>query len=133
MIQGESPSSCSFLLRLTPRSVTFEEYIYYAKIERAKEKNLTGIGKKSFSLKTLFRKDEPVTLESRPSPNAPGSTTNKETAGREEFGVVEDEEWYQAARALRTATWGAVFYLITTDILGPYTVPYVDSSDRRLS
>jgi len=25
---------------------------------------------------------------------------------------------------MRTATWGAVFYLITTDILGPYTVPW---------
>jgi hypothetical protein len=26
---------------------------------------------------------------------------------------------------MRTATWASVFYLITTDILGPFGVPYV--------
>jgi hypothetical protein len=40
---------------------------------------------------------------------------------------VAEEEWVQASRALRTATWGAVFYLITTDILGPYSVPWAFS------
>jgi hypothetical protein len=40
---------------------------------------------------------------------------------------VSDEEWAVASRAARTATWGAVFYLITTDILGPYSVPCVKS------
>ena len=36
---------------------------------------------------------------------------------------IQDEDWIQASRAGRSATWGAVFYLITTDILGPYSVP----------
>ncbi|KAI4251757.1 MAG: hypothetical protein L6R42_008242 [Xanthoria sp. 1 TBL-2021] len=36
-------------------------------------------------------------------------------------------ERLQASRALRTATWGAVFYLITTDILGPYTTAWAFS------
>ncbi|KAI9683299.1 MAG: hypothetical protein M1822_006164 [Bathelium mastoideum] len=38
--------------------------------------------------------------------------------------VITDEEWLTASRAARTATWGAVFYLITTDILGPFSVPW---------
>ena len=31
---------------------------------------------------------------------------------------VHDAEWRIAARALRTASWGQMFFLITTDILG---------------
>ncbi|KAI6839670.1 oligopeptide transporter protein [Hortaea werneckii] len=42
------------------------------------------------------------------------------------YGITEDE-WYHAQRAVRTATWGSVFYLITTDILGPFSVPWAIS------
>jgi hypothetical protein len=38
--------------------------------------------------------------------------------------AVSQEEWAHAARSLRTATWSAVFYLITTDVLGPGSVPW---------
>lgn len=31
---------------------------------------------------------------------------------------VTDAEWRQASRAMRTASWGQMFFLITTDILG---------------
>jgi hypothetical protein len=41
---------------------------------------------------------------------------------------VSNNEWENASRALRTASWSAVFYLITTDILGPFNVPYVISA-----
>jgi len=37
--------------------------------------------------------------------------------------TVSDEEWAHAARATRNATWGAVFYLITTDLFGPMSIP----------
>jgi len=37
---------------------------------------------------------------------------------------VTDEEWQNSSRALRTASWAAIFYLITTDILGPFNVPF---------
>jgi hypothetical protein len=37
---------------------------------------------------------------------------------------VGKDEWSQASRAMRTASWSAVFYLITTDILGPSAVPW---------
>ncbi len=38
--------------------------------------------------------------------------------------AITDDEWRNASRALRTASWGAGFYLITTDILGPYGVGF---------
>lgn len=38
--------------------------------------------------------------------------------------TISDEEWTNASRALRTATAAACFYLITTDILGPYGVGF---------
>lgn len=37
--------------------------------------------------------------------------------------VGEDPEWKQAARAMRTASWGTIFYVITTDILGWGSIP----------
>ncbi|KAF5353175.1 hypothetical protein D9757_012658 [Collybiopsis confluens] len=38
-----------------------------------------------------------------------------------------ERELEQARRALRTATWVSVFYLITTDILGPFNAPFAFS------
>ncbi|KAI7192521.1 amino acid transporter-like protein [Hortaea werneckii] len=38
---------------------------------------------------------------------------------------VTDEEWRTAARALRTASWSTIFYLVTTDILGWSSCPFV--------
>ncbi|KAK7037552.1 hypothetical protein VNI00_011044 [Paramarasmius palmivorus] len=40
---------------------------------------------------------------------------------------VDQEELLTAQRALRTATWISVFYLITTDILGPFNAPFAFS------
>ena len=37
---------------------------------------------------------------------------------------ITDVEWTNASRAFRTATWAACFYLITTDILGPFGIGY---------
>jgi len=45
---------------------------------------------------------------------APGSPTTV---------AVTDEEWRVAARALRTSSWGTIFFLITTDILGWASTP----------
>lgn len=42
----------------------------------------------------------------------------------QEQSTISDAEWSQAARAARTATWSAVFFLVTADIMGPYSVPW---------
>ncbi|KZT67531.1 oligopeptide transporter protein [Daedalea quercina L-15889] len=41
--------------------------------------------------------------------------------------TAEEKERLNARRALRSASWAAVFYLITTDILGPFNAPYAIS------
>jgi hypothetical protein len=65
---------------------------------------------------------------------------------------VTESEWENAQRATRTATWGthtahsisclgpsltnlpgSIFYLITTDILGPYNVPWAIAVSRRIA
>lgn len=42
---------------------------------------------------------------------------------------VSDEEWKTLSRGIRTAGWSTCFYLITTDILGPFSTPYVPPGD----
>lgn len=45
----------------------------------------------------------------------------------EKSGLDIDDELITARRALRTASWAAIFYLITTDILGPFNAPFAFS------
>ncbi|KAI1324924.1 transmembrane amino acid transporter protein-domain-containing protein [Xylariaceae sp. FL0255] len=88
-------------------SVTFEEYHYYAQLTRAEEEHHE---EPKFHWRTLFD----------------GGRTQGDNEKHEvgDGRLVTDEEWLNANRAIRTAGWGAVFYLITTDILGPFAVPY---------
>ena len=107
--------------------VTFEEYLHHAKRTRAdarfepQERSMNlfkdmKIGRKkqdnaivaSSNLNGFEEKEMNVAIDG----NVPA-----------EYVSVTDEEWIQASRAARTATWGAVFYLITTDILGPFSTP----------
>ena len=87
-------------------SVPFEEYYHYAKITRAEQE----LG---------------VSAELATATTPPGSNGEKDLKEimPENHARVTDDEWTNASRAIRTATWLAVFYLITTDILGPYGVP----------
>ena len=41
--------------------------------------------------------------------------------------TADEKERINARRALRSASWAAVFYLITTDILGPFNAPFAFS------
>ncbi|KAF2788446.1 putative amino acid transporter [Melanomma pulvis-pyrius CBS 109.77] len=110
--------------RLHDPSVTFEEYVYYAKIERQREKALPDAHHQTRPFKSVFGKKKAAAIESHTTAVTEQKETKVGVPPLAEFGIVPEEEWYQAARALRTATWGAVFYLITTDVLGPYTVPW---------
>lgn len=125
------------------KNVTFEEYHYWAKISRADERyedpnhDYTIFGK-------VIKKSRhpPATVELAEANGAVG--TEKDAAARSDSDekiaekkdiqdaprqgsrvfAVTDEEYVQASRAMRTATWTAVFYLITTDILGPFATPW---------
>ena len=118
-------------------SVCFEEYVYYAKITRAEEKianekHVEAVGPRTF--KSIFMNrfskghsnPSNVVIEYGTNENqSPTEKTDIDTQGAapaSKYGISESE-WKNASRATRTAGWSGIFYLITTDILGPYSVP----------
>ncbi|SMY20149.1 unnamed protein product [Zymoseptoria tritici ST99CH_1A5] len=114
------------------KHVTFEEYVYSADRARAFESTLVTENtidqlKKLFTGKKLAT--QPTELQTDYSsvtpPEKHGSNVARLTT--EDGNGVTELEWERAQRATRTATWITVFYLITTDILGPYNVPWAVS------
>lgn len=108
--------------RLTrDNTVTIEEYMYWASISRREEDLLPKIkgpvakllGSSKSDAANQNTRSEAPTSEMKDLKGTPPNTV-----------AVSDGEWQQAGRAARTAGWAAVFYLITTDVLGPYTVPW---------
>jgi len=130
-------------------SITFEDYHYWAGISRNEERSfaavnagLGGVWKmmlgKSNETKYISgtTASEPAAVPSTAIDEKDLSDTDKagekgsppdySAATESRYGIT-DTEWDRAQRALRNATWGSVFYLITTDILGPYSVPWAIS------
>ena len=149
---GYGERQWGFKARLAP-DVTYEEFTHWAKIERELEEvefkrytsNTAGQGILG-SLKGYFVSNayEDAKTKNEAS-NALGTSADNAENGSNEKGVLAandptlgpiaprdsddlDAEWRQASRALRTAGWGAIFYLITTDILGWGQTPYVFSN-----
>jgi hypothetical protein len=122
-------------------SITFEEYVYWAEITRAEEKAaneryIEARGPRTLKSTIMGRftrgKDVHDSYDTPPAQSLAGDEKtglgeksvvpggSPETAPRS---AVTDAEWKRASRAVRTAGWSGVFYLITTDILGPFSVP----------
>lgn len=99
--------------------VTFEEYHHYAQQTRAEE--ATHMPPTKTGLLGIL-------IPSKSGPGAGYSEAIKSdvhvTGDSKARAAISDEDWINASRALRTATRGAIFYLITTDILGPFGLPY---------
>ncbi|RAL14160.1 uncharacterized protein BO97DRAFT_387551 [Aspergillus homomorphus CBS 101889] len=122
-------------------SVTFEEYVYWAKIERAEEEEANRlyveergtltVGK---VIKNRFSKGVHHENKRKQEREAAAQITHGATDDKKDAATVLasssslDPEWKTAARALRTASWGTIFYLITTDILGWSSCPFVYAS-----
>lgn len=114
--------------------LTIPRYLYWAKITREEEKGISGGIHPLRKLLRLAPKEKleqenevvQMTITATEKEKELGGTESPKGNGNSVMRVT-DEEWVQASRALRTATWGAVFYLITTDILGPYSVPWAFS------
>lgn len=112
--------------KLHDPSITFEEYMHYAAITRADDRNIdaphTDSALKVAGLKSL----NPFAKKSGTTAATTTELNDKSTAGSSPDGrfVISEEEYIQASRAVRTATWGAVFFLLTTDILGPFSTAW---------
>lgn len=122
-------------------TVSFQEYDYWAKIERQEEK-AAEIKYNEMMGPWSFKK----MIKGRFSKGVHHETKKREEEDRRQQAIVSMEnvtddkglaqdpnvsdrsdleaEWRTAARALRTATWGSIFYLVTTDILGWSGAPY---------
>ncbi len=117
--------------KLHDPSITLEEYMHYASITRADKQHEAALGDNSYSFgrpSFLKKKGSPsvaITSEPHVVDEKPGGVVGAGGSPPISSFAVEDEEYTQASRAVRTATWGAVFYLITTDILGPFSTAYV--------
>ncbi|KAF2152446.1 hypothetical protein K461DRAFT_327932 [Myriangium duriaei CBS 260.36] len=104
--------------KLYDPAVTLEEYYFYARRTREEEKDLpkpkTNWGE--FFGKT---KSHDGSATSVAPVDSHAVSTNQDHRIH-----ISDEEWTNASRAFRTASMGAAFYLITTDILGPFAAPF---------
>jgi hypothetical protein len=112
-------------------AVTFEEYQYYAGITRAEEDETfrtnpptTGLMQVLFPTKSDGGV-KPIEVGRR----SPGDSGNEKEENGDTAGLspadriaISEAEWTNASRALRTASGAACFYLITTDILGPFGI-----------
>ncbi|KAF2808834.1 uncharacterized protein BDZ99DRAFT_418285 [Mytilinidion resinicola] len=101
-------------------AVTFEEYHYYAL--RTREEEDASEAPKANWKEIVLRKKNPHPLGgANPALQTAHESTVQEAS---EHLHISDEEWTNASRAFRTASGGACFYLITTDVLGPYGVGF---------
>jgi len=106
----------------TPPStaVEFEDYLYYAAVQRRAEDLATLPPGSETEVKTSWfnrlseHKGPNVNLDVHDIDNAIPPT-------------ADELERENASRALRLASWSSVFYLITTDILGPFNAPFAIS------
>lgn len=120
--------------------VSFEEYLHYASITRAEERLADQAYRSArgpSTIKSRFLDRFQMSSKGHTAVNRinPQEKTgpSQEHDGKHVQAVspnigsppspVGNPELHTANRALRTAGWGSVFYLITTDILGPSNTP----------
>ena len=113
---------------LHDKSITFEEYHYYALQSRAEEDSNHRMGMNNTEtrgfLSVLLPKKAPSSEAAEGERRESKIPIDLNLSNPDRRASVTDEEWTNASRAIRTATAGAIFFLITTDILGPFALPY---------
>jgi hypothetical protein len=113
-------------------SITFDEYRYWAELTRDEERETAKTEPATAGIMQMLfpTKSSPGVKQISGSPGSRGSS-NEETEKKELLPVdldrpkrvnITDTEWTNASRAMRTASGAACFYLITTDILGPFGI-----------
>jgi hypothetical protein len=83
--------------------VTFEEYYYYAQRTRAEEAAIEA--PKTDWREIVLRKKNPAAVEGQDVPVS--HLTAEDFANRDHRLEISDEEWTNASRMFRTASWGA--------------------------
>ena len=105
--------------------VEFEDYLYLAAVQRREEDLQVAAGANSRFKFQLFEKLG--SSFSRLSEHKGQNVNIKVVEDSIPPPTADELERENASRALRLASWASVFYLITTDILGPFNAPYAIS------
>lgn len=109
-IQGSDDVSSS-----SSGEIVFEDYLHFAAVQRLEEDG----GIEAPEKMNWFH-----SLSTEKGPNV-----NVDVRDLKEYPMTPDEEERSnASRALRLSSWASVFYLITTDILGPFNAPFAIAS-----
>lgn len=103
--------------KLHDPAVSFEEYHYYALRTREEEKSVPA--PKTDWRRMLLGKqpaheltgDSNGNVDSRVEKHSGTAPTEINISSREKRLEISDQEWTDASRAFRTASWGACFYL----------------------
>jgi len=104
-------------------AVVFEEFLYYAALQRRAEDGAASSNAESLPERPIWfhrlsdHKGADVNVDVR---HVEGGVTGSPIG-------EDDAERMNALRALRVTSWISVFYLITTDILGPFNAPFAIS------
>ena len=119
-----SSKKCTFSPYDLPNTkVEFEGYLYFAAVQRREgdlaysptsEVEKVAGGKSNWFNRLSEHKGPNMNINVHAIDNPISPTPDK----------LEREN---ASRALRLASWASVFYLITTDILGPFNAPFAIS------
>ncbi|CAK5283068.1 unnamed protein product [Mycena citricolor] len=113
----EERSSASSDHSGTPAPVALETYLYYAALQRAAEAG-SDANPHSGGFNSW--------LNGRSAHKGPNANIDAAPHLEKHRGITLSER-ETASRALRLASWSSVFYLITTDILGPFNAPFAIS------
>ncbi|KAK0757471.1 hypothetical protein N5P37_010196 [Trichoderma harzianum] len=106
-------------------SVTLEEYMYYAEKTRAEEDAVAATKPPTTFIELIFPSKGTARRIEGFQPKEKEAKENPPDASASGNGLlITDLEWTNASRALRSASAAACFYLITTDILGPFGVGF---------
>jgi hypothetical protein len=105
--KGQIANSSTTLIKPQSRkphdpSVTFEEYHYYALRTREEEQTLQ-VPKTNWKEIVLRKKKTNISIDD----NSALQTTQDHETSQLSHLQISDEEWTNASRAFRTASWGA--------------------------
>lgn len=102
-------------------NVEFEDYLYFAAVQR-REEDLATMS--SSEIEKVGQSNWFNRLSEHKGPNV---NVNVHAIDNPIPPTADELERETASRALRLASWASVFYLITTDILGPFNAPFAIS------
>lgn len=102
-------------------NVEFEDYLYFAAVQR-REEDLANL-----PISEIEKADKSNWFNRLSEHKGPNVNVNVQAIDNPIPPTQDELERENASRALRLASWASVFYLITTDILGPFNAPFAIS------